>query len=128
MPPNTNELRCPSCEAALLEHPATECLARWFFELLGWTYHCAHYWRDERGNAWFPDIVHNMNAALRVLEWIWEHDEAASLYKNYIEVGTAPDGGGATFIEGSVPLRICRAAIWLASHCILSRTRAAPPH
>src|ERR1043166_3196790 len=122
MEPN---LTCPTCGVELMEHGSEFCLAKWFYTLTGWRYikvsksHNPDYWHDEKGRFWYVEIVNNLHDAYHLMEWVWEQTPAATIHKDRIEIDPAPNNPHADSVQiisgETFPVRVCRAAIWLAS-------------
>lgn len=103
-------LRCPECGVELMEHEAKACLNAWVQRSVMQP-DC-----EEPPLLWRV-YSSRIDAAWTLMARVWEMDEDARIAKNEIIVtryckrdGTIRRIAGPTF-----PLRVCRAAIWLAA-------------
>lgn len=127
-------LHCPTCGTELMEHGRGPCLEEWLYSVLNfiftpasidgleWTipgsYHSPDSWKDKNGKHWFRGISREDGDVYRLMQKVWEIDPRAVIYRNEIIVGIADTRNTWSYraITGpSFPLRVIRAAIWLAS-------------
>lgn len=101
------DFHCPTCGTELMEHEAGRCLDNWVMKETGQSHPAT--W-----SMYSESIV----TAYRLMEWVWERDPNAAIYKDHIEIDPAPNDPDADVVWMSTgptfPLRVCRAALWLA--------------
>lgn len=131
---------CPTCGIHILKHEASRCLDEWVHVTLGYRLPtqeemrtvARRVWEKQPHCVWFIDLggfcfwnerfqPHTQPYSSRamdaysLMEWVWEKDPTARIEKDCIclssEIGASwGDVHGPTF-----PVRVCRAAIWLAN-------------
>lgn len=101
------DLHCPTCKTELMQHQSTLCLENWVNH--------AVFDREGSVNLYAFDIV----SAYKLMEWVWERDPWARIHNDRIELEAERTPLGSITVRiitgPTFPLRVCRAAIFLAS-------------
>jgi len=107
-----------------MEHEAGECLNLWVTAAIGWRQmkfvengswiDPSIPWQWRKTPYWSQDLAE----AYRLMEWIWEREPHAHIHRDRIELEYERTPLGSVtvrIIRGpTFPLRVCRAALWLA--------------
>ena len=98
-----NNLCCPTCNVALMEHEACSCLNRWITALLRPAEPGGYDWCTHIEDAFF------------LMGKVWEMDARAAILKETIFIQVAGNKAPQHMpIDGSTfPLRVCRAFLFL---------------
>jgi hypothetical protein len=105
------DLTCPTCGTELMEHENVHCLNEWLFSLF-------FTWPPSITSAPVPTFSNDLQWAWNFMDKVWELDPDAAIMKDHILLYKwyGPEDWSLSFVEGSTfPLRVCRAAIFLAA-------------